>query len=59
MLDKIIPKKIKYLFDLIRLDKPIGFMLLMWPSWFAIANISKNITVQIEWYFYFFIGSFL
>jgi 4-hydroxybenzoate polyprenyltransferase len=59
MLDKIIPKKIRHLFDLIRLDKPIGFMLLMWPSWFAIANISKNITVQIEWYFYFFIGSFL
>jgi 4-hydroxybenzoate polyprenyltransferase len=59
MLDKIIPKKIKHLFDLIRLDKPVGFMLLMWPSWFAMANISKNISVQIEWYFYFFIGAFL
>ena len=59
MLDKIIPKKIKYLFDLIRLDKPIGFMLLMWPSWFALAHISKNIIIQIEWYFYFFIGAFL
>ena len=59
MLDKIIPKKIRHLFDLIRLDKPIGFMLLIWPSWFAMAHISKNVTVQIEWYFYFFIGSFL
>jgi len=59
MLDKIIPKKIKHLFDLIRLDKPIGFMLLMWPSWFALAHISKNIIIQIEWYFYFFIGAFL
>ena len=59
MLDKIIPKKIKHLFDLIRLDKPIGFMLLMWPSWFALAHISKNIIIQIEWHFYFFIGAFL
>ena len=59
MLDKIIPKKIKNLFDLIRLDKPIGFMLLMWPSWFALASMPKDIIVQIDWYFYFFIGAFL
>ena len=59
MLDKIIPKKIKHLFDLIRLDKPIGFMLLMWPSFFALASIPKNIIVHIEWYFYFLIGAFL
>ena len=59
MLDQIIPKKIKHLFDLIRLDKPIGFMLLMWPSWFALTNISKDITIKIEWYFFFFIGAFL
>ena len=59
MLDKIIPKKIKHLFDLIRLDKPIGFMLLTWPSWFALAHISNNINIKIEWYIYFFIGAFL
>ena len=34
-------------------------MLLMWPPWFALANISKSVSVQIEWYFYFFIGAFL
>ena len=59
MLDKIIPKKIKHLSDLIRLDKPIGFMLLLWPCWFALANTSQNISVQIKWYLYFFIGAFL
>ena len=59
MFDKIIPTKITHLFDLIRLDKPIGFMLLMWPSWFTLANLSKDIPIQIEWYFYFFIGAFL
>ena len=42
MLDKIIPKKIIHIFDLIRLDKPIGFMLLLWPCWFALANITQN-----------------
>ena len=40
MLDKIVPKKIKHLIDLIRLNKPIGFLLLMWPCWFALATIS-------------------
>ena len=42
MFDKIITKKIKYLFDLIRLDKPIGFLLLLWPCWFALANLQQN-----------------
>ena len=59
MLDKTIPKKIKNLFDLIRLDKPIGFLLLMWPCWFALAKIEENIFYKISWYFCFFIGAFL
>ena len=42
MLDKIVPKKIKHLIDLIRLDKPIGFLLLMWPCWFALANLPQD-----------------
>ena len=59
MLDKIIPKKIIHIFDLIRLDKPIGFMLLSWPCWFALAHIQQNKFEQISWYAYLFIGAFL
>ena len=59
MLDKIIPKKIKHIFYLIRLDKPIGFMLLMWPCWYALAYIPLDNFKQIVWYVYFFIGAFL
>ena len=58
MFDKIITKKIKYLFDLIRLDKPIGFLLLLWPCWFALANLQQNNLELIKWYIYFFFGAF-
>jgi len=59
MFDKIFRKKIKYLFNLIRLDKPIGFLLLMWPCWFALAIVPQNDFKQITWYIYFLIGAFL
>jgi len=59
MFYKIISTKFKLLFDLIRLDKPIGFLLLMWPCWFGLANIQKFEIKLLKWYFYFFIGSFL
>ena len=59
MFDKIITKKIKYLFDLIRLDKPIGFLLLLWPCCFALANLQQNNLELIKWYVYFFFGAFL
>ena len=59
MLDKIIPKKIIHIFDLIRLDKPIGFMLLMWPCWFALANITQNNFEIFFWFAYCFAGAFL
>ena len=59
MLDKIVPKKIKHLSDLIRLDKPIGFLLLMWPCWMALANLPQNNAELTYWYVYFVIGSFL
>ena len=59
MFDKIITVKIKYLFDLIRLDKPIGFLLLLWPCWFALANLQQNNLELIKWYIYFFFGAFL
>ena len=59
MFNKIIPTKILNLFDLIRLNKPIGFMLLMWPSWFALAYIAISSLELIIWYIYFFVGAFL
>ena len=59
MLNKIVPKKIEYFLDLIRFSKPIGFMLLMWPCWFALTLVSLNFTEMIKWYFYFFAGAFL
>ena len=59
MLDKIIPKKIKHLIELIRLDKPIGFLLLMWPCWFALANLPQDNEELTYWYVYFVIGAFL
>ena len=59
MLDKIVPKKIKHLSDLIRLDKPIGFLLLMWPCWLALANLPQDNADPTYWYVYFFIGAFL
>ena len=42
MLNVINPIKIKYFINLIRLNKPIGFMLLMWPCWFALAEIVQK-----------------
>ena len=59
MLDKIVPLKFIYLFDLIRLNKPIGFMLLMWPCWFSLALINQDQSYLLEWYLYFLLGSFL
>jgi len=59
MLDKIVPLKIKYYFELIRFSKPTGFMLLMWPSWFALTLVPSKSINLIKWYIFFFIGSFL
>ena len=59
MLDKIVPLKIHYFLDLIRFSKPTGFMLLMWPCWFALTLVPLNSIYLIKWYFLFFIGAFL
>ena len=59
MLDKIVPLKIQYFFELIRFSNPIGFMLLMWPCWFALTLVPLNSIELIQWYFFFFIGAFL
>ena len=59
MIDTIVTKKITYFFDLIRINKPIGFLLLMWPCWFALANLQINLADLLQWYLYFLIGAFL
>ena len=37
MWDNLVVKKVFDYFDLIRLNKPVGFLLLMWPCWFGLA----------------------
>ena len=59
MLDKIIPLKIQYFFELIRFSNPTGFMLLMWPCWFALALVPLSLNQLFKWYALFFIGAFL
>ena len=59
MLDKIIPLKLKYYLELIRFYNPIGFMLLLWPCWFALALININTIALLKWYLIFFVGAFL
>mgnify|MGYP001809296335 CR=1 FL=1 len=59
MLDKFIPIKFFYFLDLIRFNKPIGFLLLMWPCWFGLAYSNKYYYDLIYLYFLFFVGSFL
>ena len=54
-----IPSKIKSLLDLIRFDKPIGSMLLVWPCWFALASLPISSLDIIKWYLLLLVGSFL
>ena len=54
---KIFPEKINNYLELIRLDKPIGFMLLLWPCWFSLAYINLPQQTLIGYYFLFFIGA--
>jgi len=54
-----IPSKIKSLLDLIRFDKPIGSMLLVWPCWFGLASLPISSLDIIKWYLLLLVGSFL
>jgi 4-hydroxybenzoate polyprenyltransferase len=56
-MDKIFPKKIHNYFELIRLNKPIGFMLLLWPCWFSLAYLEFSQQSLLSYYILFFIGS--
>jgi 4-hydroxybenzoate polyprenyl transferase len=59
MSHKVIPSKFKSLLELIRFNRPIGFFLLMWPCWFALASLPVIRLSHLKWYFLFIIGSFL
>ena len=52
---RFIPDKFINYLDLIRFDKPVGFLLLMWPCWFSLALFNIK---ELKFYFLFFIGSF-
>ena len=56
-MDKIFPEKINNYLELIRLNKPIGFMLLLWPCWFSLAYINLPQHTLITYYLLFFFGA--
>ena len=56
-MDKIFPEKINNYLELIRLNKPIGFMLLLWPCWFSLAYIDLPQQTLINYYFLFLVGA--
>tara|TARA_Y100001970_G_C14255723_1_gene875224 strand:- start:5391 stop:6251 length:861 start_codon:yes stop_codon:yes gene_type:complete len=56
-MDKIIPEKINNYLILIRINKPIGFMLLLWPCWFSLAYIDLPQSSLINYYMLFLAGS--
>ena len=43
MLDSLVLKKFKDYLNLIRFNKPIGFLLLMWPCWFSLSILDLNL----------------
>ena len=51
----LLPYETVKFFKLIRFEKPIGFLLLMWPCWFALAQLS---IINFKWYLLFFLGAF-
>ena len=59
MWDNLVVKKVFDYFELIRLNKPIGFLLLMWPCWFGLALLKIETSKLLFWYLLFLIGSFL
>lgn len=56
-MDKIFPEKINNYLKLIRINKPIGFMLLLWPCWFSLAYLDLPYKSLLSYYIIFFIGA--
>ena len=62
MLNVINPIKIKYFINLIRLNKPIGFMLLFWPCIWGLTiayDFSKSFDTYLYYGLLFFLGAVL
>ena len=58
MLDSLVLKKFKDYLNLIRFNRPIGFLLLMWPCWFGLSILNLDLNILVFWLVIFFIGSF-
>ena len=58
-MDKIFPEKINNYLELVRINKPIGFMLLLWPCWFSLAYLEFPQQTLISYYVLFFVGSII
>ena len=58
MLENLVTKKIYNYLELIRFYKPIGFLLLMWPCWFALSILELEFKSFVFWLLIFFTGSF-
>ena len=58
MLDSLVIKKFTDYLNLIRFNKPIGFLLLMWPCWFSLSILDLNLNSLAFWLVIFFLGSF-
>ena len=56
-MDKIFPEKINNYLQLIRINKPIGFMLLLWPCWFSLAYLDLPYKSLLSYYIIFFVGA--
>ena len=56
-MDKIFPEKINNYLELIRINKPIGFMLLLWPCWFSLAYLDLPQKSLLSYYILFFVGA--
>ena len=55
----VLSKKIFNFLDLIRFNKPIGFLLLLWPCCFSLAILQQKQSDLMIWYIYFILGAFL
>ena len=58
-MDKIFPEKINNYLQLIRINKPIGFMLLLWPCWFSLAYLDLPQRSLLSYYILFFVGAII
>ena len=58
MFDSLVLRKFTNYLELIRFNKPIGFLLLMWPCWFGLSLLELETINLINWLIIFFLGSF-